>query len=102
MNDERPGGGRRTSNHRPFPVLVRVFFAQFFASENVSSDLRMRESIIFVLAFVITPCVFLIVSIFPQYQLLTLPVSRRWLNLGSAMMYADLRHRMAEDMLEWL
>jgi len=83
-------------------VLVRTFFAQFFASENVSSDMRLRESMVFVLAFVITPCVFLIVSIFPQYQLLTLPVSRRWLNLASAIMFAEVRFRMAEDMLEWL
>ena len=92
----------RTSNAEPFAVLIRTFFAQFFASENVSSDMRLRESMVFVLAFVITPCVFLIVSVFPQYQLLTLPVSRRWLNLGSAIMFAEVRQRMAEDMLEWL
>jgi hypothetical protein len=86
----------------PFVVLVRTFLAQFFASESVSSDMRLRESMVFVLAFVLTPCVFLIVSIFPQYQLLTLPVSRRWLNLGSAIMFAEVRFRMAQDMLEWL
>jgi len=85
----------------PFEVLVRTFFAQFFTSETVSSDMRMRESMIFVLAFVITPCVFLIVSLFPQYSLLTLPVSHRF-PVGTIVRWGEVRHRMAIDMSEWL
>src|SRR5579872_2214870 len=86
----------------PFTVLVRAFFAQFFTSENVSSDMRMRQAIVFVFAFIVTPSLFLIVSIFPQYSLLTLPVSRRWISLASAYRYATVRGEMAQNMLEWI
>ena len=86
----------------PFTVLVRAFFAQFFTSENVASDMRMRQAIVFVFAFIVTPSLFLIVSIFPQYSLLTIPVSRRWVSLGSAFRYATVRGEMAQNMLEWI
>ena len=86
----------------PFRVLVRAFFAQFFISENVSSDMRMRESMIFVLAFVLTPCLFLMVSTFPQYQELVTPLPRRFFAPASAIQYAAVRHRMAEDMVDWI
>jgi len=85
----------------PFAVLVRAFFAQFFTSENVSSDMRMRQTLVFVFAFVIAPCVFLIVSLFPQYTMLTLPVSHRF-PIGTIVRWGEVRHRMAIDMLEWL
>lgn len=39
----------------PFVVLFRVFFAQFFSSESVTSDIQLRRVLIWVLAFLITP-----------------------------------------------
>ena len=39
----------------PFVVLFRVFFAQFFSSEAVTSDIQLRRVLIWVLAFLITP-----------------------------------------------
>jgi hypothetical protein len=38
-----------------FEVLCRAFFAQFFASESVASDHQLRQAMIGVLAFLITP-----------------------------------------------
>src|SRR5213592_2788759 len=43
------------SNSHPFPVLFHEFFAQFFASESATSDHHVRQAIIGVLAFLITP-----------------------------------------------
>jgi hypothetical protein len=39
----------------PFAVLCRTFFAQFFASEVVTSDMRLRQAMIGVLAFLLMP-----------------------------------------------
>ena len=36
-------------------LLFRVFFAQFFASESVTSDIQLRSVIIWILAFLVTP-----------------------------------------------
>jgi hypothetical protein len=47
----------------PFAVLWRAFFAQFFTSESVTSDDQLRQTIIWVLAFVITPCLLLLISV---------------------------------------
>src|SRR5262245_21144895 len=41
-----------------FGVLAREFFAQFFASESATSDHEVRRAIIGVLAFLLTPAVF--------------------------------------------
>jgi len=43
------------SNSYRFPVLFREFCAQFFASESATSDHHVRQAIIGVLAFLITP-----------------------------------------------
>jgi hypothetical protein len=39
----------------PFRVLFREFFGQFFASESVTSDVRLRQTMIAVAAFLLTP-----------------------------------------------
>src|SRR5437773_11550078 len=39
----------------PFGVLCRTFFAQFFTSEVVTSDMRLRQAMIGVLAFLLMP-----------------------------------------------
>jgi hypothetical protein len=39
----------------PFGVLCRTFFAQFFASEAVTSDMRLRQAMVGVLAFLLMP-----------------------------------------------
>ena len=39
----------------PFGVLCRTFFAQFFTSEIVTSDMRLRQAMIGVLAFLLMP-----------------------------------------------
>src|SRR5438874_12957718 len=52
----------------PFRVLFREFFGQFFASEAVTSDIRLRQSIIAVAAFLITPGLMLSGQLFPAYE----------------------------------
>lgn len=49
----------------PFTVLFREFFGQFFASETVTSDIRLRQTIIAIAAFLITPGFILSVQVFP-------------------------------------
>jgi hypothetical protein len=51
-------------------LLWRTFLAQFFASESVTSDLHLRRSMIGVLAALLPPGLFLMVQIFPTYELL--------------------------------
>ncbi|HEV3141468.1 MAG TPA: hypothetical protein VGY57_13170 [Vicinamibacterales bacterium] len=89
------------SSRAPFVVLARSFVAQFFESESVTSDMRMRQSIVFVFAFIVTPCLFLMVSVFPHYEMLVIPV-RRGLASASVVRYATVRGLMAQDVLEWI
>src|SRR6266850_7701847 len=48
-------GGPRPVSRSAFRVLFREFFDQFFASESVTSDMRLRQAMIAVLAFLLTP-----------------------------------------------
>ena len=50
-----PNSKFRMPNSQRFLVLFREFFAQFFASESATSDHHVRQAIIGVLAFLITP-----------------------------------------------
>jgi hypothetical protein len=50
-----------------FAVLFRVFFAQFFASESVASDIELRRSLIWVLAFLVTPGIMLSLQVVSRY-----------------------------------
>jgi hypothetical protein len=47
--------------------LFRVFFAQFFASESATSDIQLRRTLIWVLAFLITPGVMLALQVVSRY-----------------------------------
>jgi hypothetical protein len=49
-------------------VLFRTFFAQFFASESVTSDIQLRQTIIWVLALLVAPCLVLAIELFPHFQ----------------------------------
>jgi hypothetical protein len=50
-----------------FRVLSREFFGQFFASESVTSDVRLRQAIIAVVAFLLTPGYVLALRTFPAF-----------------------------------
>lgn len=56
----------------PFVVLVRAFFAQFFASETVTSEIQLRQTIIWVLTFLLMPSLFLVVEVLPAYRMTVL------------------------------
>ena len=51
-----------------FKILFREFFGQFFESESVSSDLRLRQAIIAVVAFLMAPGMILAIQMYPTYQ----------------------------------
>ena len=51
----------------PFRMLFREFFEQFFASESVTSDMRMRQAMIAVMAFMLTPGYMLAASSFTRF-----------------------------------
>src|SRR4029453_12306080 len=66
----------RTSSQSPFFVLSRTFFDRFFASETVTSDVRLRQTLIWVLAFLLTPGFILLVNLFPAYQSIVIRARR--------------------------
>jgi hypothetical protein len=57
-----------TGRWRAFVVLWRAFFAQFFTSETVSSDIQLRQTVIWILAFLLVPGIVLVVQLFFDYQ----------------------------------
>jgi hypothetical protein len=71
-------------------VLFRTFFAQFFASESVTSDIQLRQTLIWVLAFLIAPCLVLAVELFPHFQ---------WVAIRAVRSH-DLE--LLNDTLEWV
>ena len=66
----------RTSSQSPFFVLSRTFFDRFFASETVTSDVRLRQTLIWVLAFLLTPGFILLVNLFPAFQSIVIRARR--------------------------
>ena len=48
-------------------VLWRTFFQQFFTSETVSSDDQLRQTIVWVLAFLLVPGIIMLVQVFFDY-----------------------------------
>ncbi len=60
----------------PLLVLFRAFFARFFASETVTSDVRLRQTMIWVLAFLVTPGFVLLVELFPAFQAVVIRAKR--------------------------
>jgi len=84
-----------------FAVLWRAFFAQFFASESVTSDQQLRYAMIGVLAFILAPCLLIMVEVFPQFQLLVIRVGRIHPPPGVIVRATAVRNINAEDMIEW-
>jgi hypothetical protein len=64
-------------NPRVFRILWRVFVDQFTANESATSDLQMRRAILGVLAFLITPGLYLMLKTMPDYELLLLVAKAR-------------------------
>src|SRR5438093_4041075 len=85
--DERRVEGFRTS---VFGVLCRAFFERFFASESVTSDVQLRQTLIWVLAFLLTPGVLLLLQLFPAYQYVVIRAIRFH------------TYDIVDDMLEWI
>ena len=63
--------GRRWRRSQ-FAVLWRVFWDQFFTSESVTSDIQLRQTIIWALAFLLTPGLYLCAIILPGYRIAVL------------------------------
>ena len=60
-------------------ISVRAFFAQFFTSESVTSDIQLRQTIIWVLALLVVPGFVLVIELFPHFSAIAIraTVSRR-------------------------
>src|SRR5262249_4791208 len=84
-----------------FAVLWRAFFAQFFASESVTSDEQLRHAMVGVLAFVLAPCLLIMINVFPQFQLLVIRIGRIHPPPGVVVRATAVRNITAEDMIEW-
>jgi hypothetical protein len=50
-------------------VLLRAFLTQFFASESVNEETHRRQTVAWVLAFLVVPGLFLVVRMLPAYRL---------------------------------
>jgi len=85
----------------PFVVLCRAFFARFFASESATSDEALRQAIVGVLAFILTPCLLILINVFPQFQLLVIRVGRVHPPPGVVVRATAVRNINGDDMLEW-
>jgi hypothetical protein len=58
-------------------VLWRTFVQQFFTSDTVSSDVQLRQTIIWVLAFLITPGFMLVIQVMPMYEIAVAVAAKR-------------------------
>jgi hypothetical protein len=56
----------------PFKILWRVFVEQFTANESATSDVQMRRAIVGVIAFLITPGLFLMMKTMSGYELMVM------------------------------
>lgn len=74
----------------PAFVLFRTFLAQFFASESVTSDIQLRQTIIWVLALLVAPCLVLAIELFPHFQFVAIRAIR----------FHDVE--LLNDTLEWI
>jgi hypothetical protein len=86
---------------RHFTVLFRTFFAQLFTSETVTSDVQLRQAMMWALAFILTPCLLILIQVFPQFQLLVIRIGRIHPPPGVIVRATAVRNLMAEDMIEW-
>src|SRR5262245_43799477 len=74
----------------PLVVLSRAAFARFFASEIVTSDVQLRQTMFWVLAFLLSPGFILLIELFPAYQSVVIR-SARFHTPG-----------LVDDWLEWI
>ena len=74
----------------PFVVLWRAFFRQFFTSETVSSDDQLRQTIVWELATLLLPGLFLMIELFFDYQGIVLRALK------------DRQFDLLDDTLEWV
>jgi hypothetical protein len=81
----------RTMRDSQFTTLWRAFMAQFFTSETVTSDVELQRSMLWVLAFLLPPGLFLMVELFPAFDV-TVIVARK---LGRPWIVDDFLARMA-------
>ena len=61
----------------PFKILWRVFVEQFAANESATSDMQMRRAIIGVIAFLVTPGLFLMFKTMSGYELMVMIARHR-------------------------
>ena len=66
------------------------------------SKKRCLIALLAVLAFILTPCLLILISVFPQFQLLVIRVGRIQLPPGVIVRATAVRNLMAEDMIEWI
>src|SRR5258706_2379464 len=55
-------------------ALTRALFEQFFMSESVTSDVRLRQALIGALAFLLAPGMFLMIELFPEFSFIAIRV----------------------------
>ena len=71
-------------------TLFQAFFRQFFASESVTSDMQLRQTIVWVLAFLIAPLLILTIQIFPHFA---------WVAIRAVRFHET---ELLDDTLEWI
>jgi hypothetical protein len=71
-------------------TLFQTFFRQFFASESVTSDMQLRQTIVWILAFLIAPLLILTIQIFPHFASVAIRAVR----------FHDTE--LLDDTLEWI
>ena len=71
-------------------TLFQTFFRQFFASESVTSDMQLRQTIVWILAFLIAPLLILTIQIFPHFAAVAIRAVR----------FHDTE--LLDDTLEWI
>jgi len=81
-----PGSGA----HGVGRTLFHTFFKQFFASESVTSDMQLRQTIVWLLAFLIAPLILLTIQVFPYFA---------WVAIR-AVRFHDAE--LLDDTLEWI
>lgn len=81
----------RSGHVSPFRLLWRTFVGQFVTSDSATMDVHLRERVVWVLAFLLVPGVFIMILLAPEF---TAAVLRARLGRGPA--------SRIDDMLEWL
>lgn len=66
-----------TASQSSLSILWRTFLEQFVANESATSDLQMRRAILGVLAFLVTPGIYLMMRTLPDYELIRLVAAAR-------------------------